>query len=536
MKTDLLNIDFVIPTKRDLLTLRPVTKLNIFKVGSEFEPEGLFSTEIFGPIGSMSRQEKFGYIDLGVGLLHPSVYQDLIALSGKYRQIIHGEVRAIFDKDAGDFVIVNDDDYGDSGTGLYFFIKHIDELEIPENNSNKRKYNIRKVKKFAGEESLIKYLLVLPAGLRDYVVKDGKPTEDEINDKYRAILSISNTLKNMNLTDEYMELFNATIINLQKIFLDIYLYFNGSQGILSGKTGFIQGKWTKRGVKYGTRNVITPMVKGVTKLGAPNNIGFNDTVMGVYQFANAISPITKHHVKNRFISKVLEDDNPRAFMFDQGLSSKLVEVSNKEKKLWTSFEGLDKVLSKIGQDIIRFSPVKIEGHYPFLVRDNGDEIEIIYGGNEVGDLTNVRPMTYFELIYLSIFDISHRYPAKVTRFPVTGNGSTYPSKVYVKTTVVARKINLKNPGDVDKTVYEYPVLTQKPFNAMSPHYSRLDGLSADHDGDQMSGDVAMSEDAVNEIEKLHDNISYYITPDNKLAFSVVTDVSELVMKELTDTL
>lgn len=534
-KDKLLNLDFIIPTKKDLLTIRPVTKLNIFKSGNDFEPEGLFSTEIFGPIGSMARQEKFGYIDLGVGLLHPSVYQDLIGLSTKYKQIIHGDARAVFNKDEGDFTIVDKDDQGDSGTGLYFFIKYMDKINFSDNNSDRRHFNIKKVRKYGTVESLIYQVLVLPAGLRDYIVKDGKPSEDEINDKYRAMLSISNTLKNMRLTEEYMELFNSTIINLQKIFLDIYLAFNGANGVLSGKTGFIQNKWSKRGVKYGTRNVITPMVKGVLNLDSPNQIGFNDTVMGVYQFVNAISPVTKHYIKNSFISRVIEDDNSRAYLFNDKFDSVLVEISNKEKKTWTSFEGLDKILSKIGQDAIRFSEVKIEGKYPFLVRDTGKSIEIFYGGDSIEDKTDVRPITYMELLYLAIHDVKNKYPAKVTRYPVTGGGSTYPSKIFLKTTVVSRTVTLKVNG-IEKEIHEYPILSQKPYNAMSPHYSRLGGLGADHDGDQMSADIAMSDDVIAETNAMLDSIAYYVTPDDKLAFSVRTTVSDLVMKHLTDTL
>lgn len=536
MKRDkLFNLDFIIPTKKDLLTIRQVKKLNIFKSGNEFEPEGLFSTEIFGPIGSMVRQEKFGYIDLGVGLLHPLVYQDIIGLGTKYKQIIHGEARATFDKDTNDFVIVDKDDAGDSGTGLYFFIKYVEKLEISDNNSDRRHFNIRKMKKYGTPDKLIHQVLVLPAGLRDYIVKDGKPSEDEINDKYRSLLSISNTLKNMKLTPEYMELFNSTIINMQKIFLNIYLSINGSMGILSGKTGFIQNKWSKRGVKYGTRNVITPMVKGVMNLDSPNQIGFNDTVMGIYQFVNAISPVTRHHLKNDFISRVIEEDNARAYLFNDKFESELVEISNKEKKLWTSFEGLDKVLSKIGQDVVRFSDVKIEGKYPFLVRDTEDTIELFYGGEVIEDKTNIRPITYFELMYLAVYDIKGRYPAKVTRYPVTGGGSTYPSKIFLKTTVVSRTVTLKVNGG-EKTIHEYPILTQKPYNAMSPHYSRLGGLGADHDGDQMSADIAMSEDVIKETEDMLNSVAYYITPDDKLSFSVTTAVSELVMLHLTDTL
>ena len=70
------NIDLLILDKNKTKQLKPITKLNIFETSSQnFDPDGLYSTEIFGPVGSELRNDSFAYIDLKIKILHPLVYQ-----------------------------------------------------------------------------------------------------------------------------------------------------------------------------------------------------------------------------------------------------------------------------------------------------------------------------------------------------------------------------------------------------------------------------------------------------------------------------
>ena len=95
---NLFNIDFLILSKEQIRMLGEVTKLNVFEQNSNvFSSEGLFSTEIFGAIGTDARTETPGYIDLHVTIMHPLVYQQLTTLKSFYGEILSGKKKSTFD-------------------------------------------------------------------------------------------------------------------------------------------------------------------------------------------------------------------------------------------------------------------------------------------------------------------------------------------------------------------------------------------------------------------------------------------------------
>jgi len=530
---NLFNIDILAPTEKEIRTIGKITKLNIFSTGFEFEPAGLFSTTIYGPVGSTERNFRFGYIDLGIPLMHPLVYQHAISINPLYKDIIHGDVHAVFDTTINDFVKVTMDSASVGETGLHFFLKHIGKIDLTQGQSDQRDTKIEMIRKYTTEDNLIKYLLVLPAGMRDYVVKDGKPSEDEVNDKYRAILSISSNLINMNVKRENISDYNLIIIKMQKLFLDIYLHF---KTILNDKTGFIQDKWSKRAIKYGTRNVITPITKLMYNMDSENKIGFNDTVVGLYQYVNGINPITKYHLHELFISKILDPTSNQTFLFNKDtLKPETVSLKPKTMRNWTTFEGLDDILYKMGQDDIRYDGVKLDDHYLLLVKDDGLNITVYFPNDDIENVKGLRPLTYMELFYLAIYSVRNKYPALLTRYPVIGIGSTYLTNIHVKTSVIDRDVNVTMNGIV-KEIYGYPKLDEKPFNAVSPHYTRLGRLDGDHDGDLVSVNFLMLDETLDERDALFNSLKFYISPNNEMTYSVAIEPINMIMMHMTDTL
>lgn len=474
-KNNLFNIDIIAPKANDVKYLGSITKLNIFEFSgtSEFEPKGMFSTETFGSIGSTERNETMGYIDLGIPILHPKVYQNFQALGTLYNNIITGKTKAVF-KD-GDFV---EDDNGNYG--LYFFLKHYKDIkDLSDNNSDQRRAMIDLNNIYSTPEHMSRYVLVLPAGLRDYTVKDGKPSEDEINNLYRSLLSITTTLRNNNIdvNNDDIELYNPIIIALQEKFCDIYDYI---KNILQGKTGYFQNQWAKHGVKYGTRNVITPSTKLLTNLTDSNKIRGTDTVIGIHQFAVGISPIAKREI-NILISQVFDSESNKAYLYNpETMKPELTTIKYKDVEKWTTFEGLEGLLNKFGQDDIKFMPIKISGKYLGLVRDTGNGIELFFN-DEVEDMTNVRPLTYIEFIYIAIYDKRADYSGILTRFPVDSMTSSYFTNFYLKVTVDDRDVDFKYNG-VSKKMVNYPLLNKSAYNSLAPHYMRLGGINGDYDG------------------------------------------------------
>lgn len=472
---NLLNFDIITPNKNVIALIGQVSKLNIFEFSGsqEFESEGLFSTKVFGPIGSNTRNETFGYIDLGVKILHPLVYEYLLSIDSLYASIILGKTKAIF-KD-GNFI-----ESEEGRCGIYFFMKYIDQLTLDDHESDQRKNKIDIIKKYGNKQNMSNYVLMLPAGLRDYTIKEnGTPSEDDINNMYRTLISISNTVKNINIDmeDEMSDLYNTIIIGLHDSFLKVYNYI---KDILDGKTGLIQSKWTKRSIKYGTRNVITPSTNLVKDLRGNNYIKPSDTVIGLHQYISGISPLFKRGLVN-IVSEVFDSEASKAYLYDtKTLKPILKDISPKDKKDWVSYEGIENLMDKFSQDDYKYLPIKINGSYLGLVRDDGKNVTL-YFNEEVELDKNVRPITYLELFYLIVYDDRNKYPGMITRFPVDSMRSSYLCTFYLKTTVEDRQINYKH-GNIEKTVYNYPLLDQKPFNSLSPHFTRIEGLNADYDG------------------------------------------------------
>lgn len=529
MSKDLLNLDIIVPDKNIVQFIGKVSKLNIFEFSgsSEFEKEGLFSTNIFGSIGSNTRNETFGYIDLGVKILHPLVYDYLLSLSTFYTSIIQGKTKAIF-KD-GNFI---EDENG--RTGLYFFIENLPNLILDDNGSDQRKNKIELIRKYGNKKDLTQYLLVLPAGLRDYTLKDNNtPSEDEINNMYRTILSISNTLKNINIDieDETVDLYNTIVLSMHDNFLKIYMYI---KDILDGKNGLIQNKWSKRSVKFGTRNVITPSTNLIKDLRDKNNhINPTDTVIGLHQFIGSISPIAKKYL-TQIISEVFDVESNKAYLYNyKTLKLELTELNPKDKKDWVSYEGLDSLIEKFSQDDYKFLPVKIANKYVGLVRDDGKNINL-YFNEEVEIDQYTRPLTYIELFYIAIYDVRKKYPGMLTRFPVDGMKSSYLTTFFVKTTIEDRTINYKH-GYEEKIMYNYPIMNKKPFNSLSPHYTRLEGIGGDHDGDMVSVFAFFSDESIEESHETLKSLKYILNPNGGLMTSVSISPAENIIMHLTDT-
>lgn len=529
MNKKLFNINIYIPKPEHLKLIKPVTKLNIFENNSQvFESEGLFSTDIFGSVGSDERLKKFGYIDMKLGILHPLVYQHILSLKSHYGKILDGTMKARYDSKLKEFVPDED-----GNTGYDYFIQHIHKLQYHNpNNSDLREDKIKLVKKFANKESLIHQWLVAPAGLRDYVIDDqDNPSENEVNDIYRRVMKVANTLATLNIDEERLYLFDKMRIQLQKLSLEIYLYY---KSLLDGKKKHIQGKFSKRGITYGTRNVITASANSMKHMDEVTP-GYNDTIIGVYQLSKALGPITFNKLNIMFLSRIFGSSENVMLVNPNTMKSELKTIPLKLLEKWTSMEGLNSIFDKMKQDSIKSEPITVDGYYLMLIYDDGKVVKPIFNTDEIDESMDekyIRPITYIEIVFISIYGVHKKYPATITRYPVTGLGSKYPTKSYLKSTIKSRTVTVHMLGK-EIPMHEYPVLNDRYFNSLSPNFSRLGRQGADFDGDKDAYNILLTDDSVKEIEDKLNSIEYYVTPEGDLTFSLETDNTELIFKHLS---
>lgn len=530
------NLTLLQLTPAKLQLMRPVTALASFDgTGTNFHPDGLFSTEIFGRVGDELRSRRFSYIDIRVSIFHPIIYRALIDLKQLYAGILSGSEYAVFSEEEGDFVR---SDVSNGKTGFQFFSSNWKRIRFGETKSVSREHNIKLVTKFK-DQCMLDHVVVAPAGLRDMeILADGRPQEDEVNSLYRKLLMISNTISDASITHN-PEVINNARFNLQKTFNQIYQTY---EDMVAGRRKLIQNRWTARRIFNGTRNVITAADTSVEYLGAPGGMGFNDTGVGLYQTLKALLPVAKHLVRNGFLSKVfVAVDQPAQLVDKKTLKKTPVNLKPYIYDRWMTDEGIEKVINAFAHEDSRHKVMEIDDHYLGLIYKGPDgtfrllqDIDEVPEGRNKKDVT---PLTFCELLYCSTYLDLNQYPLYVTRYPVTGMGSIYPSMIFCRTTIKYEKRKelapTWDPMDESHTAYQFPVRGSAFINSLIPHSSKLARLGADFDGDTCSGNAVYTQEAVQEVKDFLQTTRAYVDTDGRFMASTDIDTVQLVLHNLT---
>lgn len=530
------NITLLNLTDDKLVGVKPVRSLEIFEGGSKnFSEDGIYSPSIFGKVGDQRRSQRFSYIDIKIEIFHPVVYRALIKLKTMYASIINGTEYVLWNDELKDFEKTN----ALSGkTGFYYFLQYWKDIVFEKRPSDEREFNISLCKKFK-DTALISKIVVMPAGLRDLQIgADGRTEEDEINPLYRKLLSVANSIS-ASAIDINPEILDKARVGLQKTYNEIYEIIESA---IEGKKKLITNNWASRKIFNGTGNVITAMNFNTGDLDSKGNVGFNDTVIGLYQFMKATLPVTKHNLRNGFLSKVFAGPNAPVYLVNMKTKKKeAVRINSKIRDVWDSSEGIEKIITSFQENSIRNNPVIIEGYYVGLIYKGPDGTYKLF--QDIDDLPasrsrdDVYPVTFTELLYLSVYKTANSYPLFVTRYPITGYGSIYPSMTFLRPTVkVETRMELDDSWEVmddTNTAYQFPINGSSFVDALSPHSSHLVRLGADFDGDTSSANIAYSDEAKEEIAAFLHSKAYYVGTDGKISFSANTDTITYVLHNMT---
>ena len=538
LKKLVINIDLLKVEGSDLPKLGQIKDNQIFDNTGNFHPEGLFSTTIFGAIGSEYRSRVFAYIDLKVEILHPLIYYTVINLKSFYKQIAEGKVTAIFDSKTKEFIKSNEEG---SDTGYNFFFKHIHELKFEKNESEKRSFLIDLFNKSIKEDTYrIRYLLIMPAGLRDYSVDaNGKPQEDEINPYYRKILTQTNIIETSAAT-KVPEVYDNVAIGIQNTTLELFEYI---KSLLEGKNKLILGKWLSRKIFNSTRNVLSSNVDKSENINDSNRLKYNDCLVGLHQFARATVPKSTYEIRNSYIKDIFIDNSNIAYLTNVKTLKK-EEVLNthiqKDYDMWTSSDGLDKVVAMLGNLNNRNEPILLnkDKHYMGLLYRDDKYFKFFQDIDELPETYSkdkVYPISLAEFIYISIYKLNGKISGFITRYPITGFGSIYPCYVKFMTTMSYDRLEELDSqwlpsGNVANCV---PKKESEYFNTCAVNPSHIGALGADFDGDIVSLTMVLSDEAKEEITNYLGKKEYYFTDDGKFTFSVDTAILTAVLSFMT---
>lgn len=472
----------LILSKDQVARFTPVTSLDIYDgASSEYHDQGLYSTSIFGRVGSDERETTFSYIDLGVSVIHPKYYRDLISLKSFYKEVLAGRKTALFDKVSGEFI---PDSGPNARTGYSFFMEHFKDIKLKPSKSITRQQRIKFIEDHKGN-CMVRYLPVMPAGLRDLEINDnGTVTKNEIHDLYYRALSISNTIPNTD--DKESPAFDIARSALTNTLVAIYELI---EGMISGKNGFMLSKWASRRVAYGTRNVLTVMETSIANLDDSDAPGPDATTFGLFQVLKSLTPVAIHHLRKATEMQINVGEGQARLIDKKTLKAKWVDISPRTRDLWATRDGLDDVIDSYQMLEMRHRPVEIEDHYLALIYKGPDmTFKIFHDIDELPDhldRKHAHPINLVELLYLCGYSKWNGYFSEVSRYPISGSQSLYASRIYVKTTIIGeRRRELDDnwqPYEGDEYVaLEFPLTGSTSYmDSQSPSSNRLKGLGAD---------------------------------------------------------
>lgn len=535
------NIALLIPDRNMLAKLGRVTSHEIFVgSGGNFHEEGLFSVSIFGRPGSHERESNFGYIKLGLPVIHPLVYRNILKLKGFYEEILLGRAYAVFDEETKDFVKASE---LDGQTGYTFFFDNWKRIEFKATDSDIRRVRLKLVNENR-DKSTMDAMLVIPAGYRDAEPNpDGRIEYDEINDIYRVLLQQSTGIPEYFGPNADLSMYDRRRVAMQ---LKVQEIFDHYEKLISGKSGYVQAKWASRRVFNGTRNVISSMDTNASDLGEPNRPKFKDCVIGLHQASRGAAPKTIYGMRTSVIGEIFDTMSNRVELVNKKtLVREWVDVSVDDMDTWSTPQGLERVMNELEVIEKRSRAVEIADHYLALVYlDDKKNYRVIRDINDIPagfDQKWARPITYSELIYLSGLNMWYKLRGFVTRYPVENYNSSIPVSIYVKTTVTGE---LRYPLGPDfqrdpngPTALEYPMLevgkVAQWHDSTSVSPSILSPLGADFDGDTVSVNIVYGKESIEEMDNFFRSRIAYMNATGGLAFSSTIHTVNLVLRYMT---
>ena len=525
-----ITLKLIFPNTQYVKYMNEITSTTLFTdMGRQIDDDGLYSQRIFGTVGSDSRAKIFAYIDLVVDIIHPRIYDTIMSLSGIYKGIVNGTIYAKFDKDLKDFV---PSDILNGETGYSFFMRYVNDIKFKESDSPERSNKIAMIYKYRKLGKLTNNkLLVLPAGLREFSIdKNGKIEEVEINDYYRDILNAAKLLKNFKQNPSI----DNMVLSLQNKVQELYKHL---MYLMDGKKKLLNGSWSSRAVEFGTKTVAIGTPDKIEDINAMNYDVLDKASVSLVSYIKSIDPLAKHLVLKNFLNNIFTIDSNDAVLFTKKKIPERVSIPQKVRDGWVTNDGLDSLFNNLKDNDIRNTEVMIGDYYLTVLVDKGDTIEYYEDPYSIpeADSKYVRPITYGELVYLSVVEKEGKQPGFITRYPITEQGSIIPVKVYILTTGEFRDVTFIRHGIIDKEMklLNYPSQKSAWVNGTRVPYSRINGLGLDYDGDQISLVMPLTEEAITELNSLMDSVTPYIGPDGKSMIEIVDKVVDNVVKFLT---
>ena len=515
--------------------LKEVTNPINFERGGIPTVDGLFSEYIFG-VTTDERRLTWAYIDLGCKVVHPYIFYVLCAIQQNIKNIFEGQGSWIVDENQ-DLIEVKENDkrYNPDNTGVEWFIKHYKDIKFKKNKSRERNEKINLLETFKPDEIFLSKWLVLPVFYRDLETKEGPLKIPPINKEYMNLIRYSQSIKYESLEMDMMT--NLTRYNIQITLCNIQKYF---QEIVQKSDGFFKQYVIGKNPDYGVRSVISCPV--LTEYDTPDDmpIDMNTTGFPLSEVLGMLFPFIQRWVYNWFLN-ITETIGPHTIASDRsGNGNKTTVYYVDPGSKYTPEYIAKKITSWIDNYESRFEVLLFDVYY---IDKNGNEIydekPIRFSGIPYSDdPENIhasqivdRFMTWTDIFYIAAVECSEDKYAWVTRYPLTSYLGTFPTKIFVLSTVKTTPIRINVNGEVKVYKY-YPVIdlnkstleVSRSFNeTVNMANSILESIGGDYDGDTISAKGLYSIEANQETNRILYEPTHFIANSGKLVASMTNE-------------
>ena len=525
--------------------LKPISNPVFFSRSGVPTTDGLLSNEIFG-ISKDDRTQIFAYINLaGETFMHPLAYKTWCRLDSNIKLCAYEMETFSLDEETGKLV---KDPEGE--TGIKFLKKIIKKVDFQKTNSMKREVKIDFIQKYR-DKLFTENLIVLPAGYRDVNTDtDSRIGVGEINKLYDTIIRDTNALRE---SEDYGLSLNGSLRGrIQDNLVAIYDWivfgrFNGVDAQASGlsrKLGLIRRAGMKKSFDWGSRLVICTQNLRVEDL---DDLEVDLDSMGLPLAALCANffPYLLYNIRQWFDNQFTNMKYSQGIIMDKA-KKEVIDIELEDWRLTFSDERIKKEIDRFMHGSSnRFVPIEIP-----LSKDSEKKLKdrkayILFKGNKItskdaveklqkNEVINVesfpletRPMTWCDIIYIALKEITKDKMTLITRFPVDSYWNQFPAKIKVLSTIKTE------PMIIDGTFYkEYPLIRVEDMNKDTsskfidvalPNNVRLDSIGGDFDGDTISSKPPFSIEANEELYDVVNSKKHYISLDGMNAMNVTKE-------------
>ncbi len=469
--------------------LKEVTSSQIYRSTNQYNPQGLFSEEIFGQTES-EQKYRCGYIKLPIHVFNPQVAKTIIQRSGGViRKMAYGEIHC----DLVDGVL------RENPEGKYCGFKDLyaiwDQIDVAKTLNTKRDESLKILTKSPKRLLFIDKILVLPVAMRPTGMRNGRPIKSELNTIYMKILGFKSVTAHVT-SNVY-----KTYAQIQDAVVEVYTYVHK---ICGTKNGYFQKNLLAKNTVGTVRNVIS--APSYREENPP--IGIFRTGYPLMSLVSMFRPFVKFNMR-----KFLSYDNLITFHPNPD------EIKRSDIDNIYDDRGID--------DLIKIFMLNPGSRFRKMYMDPEETKPILFSAvNLKNNESIVRPLTLTDVVYLCCYNattVADRHVYTV-RYPIGDLYGAFFTKIHVLSTNRTIEIQFNN-----ETYKWYPLIDPEMSHAMTSTQfidviqmsnSRLVNLGGDYDGDTVKSTGVWSDEANQEAEKMMLSRIYCVRSDLTSAFPI----------------